>query len=116
MALKHPWIGWAYLSIHTTHSWGVSILIAKSTHFELRGSGVDPLGRYVFLYAAIYGEPIPLLALYVPSPFNSIILTNGFSFMALYPSVPAAWLGDFNMTLDPSLDKLHPTPPAQPLT
>lgn len=94
MALKRPWIGWAYHSTYTSHSRGVTFLIAKSTHFELRGSEVDPLGRYVFLHAVIYGEPILILALYVPPPFNSSLLSESFGFMALYPATPAIWLGD----------------------
>lgn len=42
MALCRPWVGWAYHSTHTTHARGVSILIAKSVHFELCEVLVDP--------------------------------------------------------------------------
>lgn len=34
-ALNCPWVGWAYHSTYTNLSRGVSILIAKSTQFEL---------------------------------------------------------------------------------
>lgn len=44
-ALKRSWLGWAYHSVHTTHSRGVSILIAKHTQFELHGFVSDPQGR-----------------------------------------------------------------------
>lgn len=108
-ALKRPWIGWVYHSVHTTHSRGVSVLISKATHFEL-----DPLGRYVFLDATIYGDPILILAFYVPEPLNSTILAEGFSVMALHPSIPAIWLVDFNIILNTSLDKIDRTPPTQP--
>lgn len=104
--LKRPWMGWAYHSVHTTHSRGVSILVTKTTHFELQGSETDPEGRYVFLKVKIHGDPILLLAYYVPPPFQFSTLTKGFDFMAMYPNTPAIWLGDFNTVLDPTLDRL----------
>lgn len=35
-AFKCPWLGWAYHSVHTAQSKGVSVLISKNTHFELQ--------------------------------------------------------------------------------
>lgn len=105
-ALKLPWLGWAYHSMYTSHSRGVSIFIAKHTQFELHDSVSDPQGRYVFFKAKLHGEMILLLAFYVPPQFQSSILSEGFNFMALHPNVPAMWLGDFNNVLDPTLDRL----------
>lgn len=68
----------------------------------------------MFLYATLFGELILLLAFYVPPPFCSVVLTKGFSFMAHHPTVPVIWLGGFNITLTPSLDKLYTTLPSQP--
>lgn len=42
-------------------------------------------------------------------PFSMSIILEGFSFMARHPTVQAVWLGDFNITLNPSLDRLQPS-------
>lgn len=108
MALKRPWVGWAFHSTHTSHARGVSILVAKSIHFELCEILTDPQGRYVFLYVKRYGQPFLLLAFYIPPPFCATVLTEGFAFMARHSSVQTLWLGDFNTTLDPNLDRPQP--------
>lgn len=110
-ALTHPWIGWVFHSVHTSHSRRVSISIARTTHFELQGSEIDPMGRYVLLKAKLLGDLILILAFYVRPPFNSTVLVAGFDFMALYPNIPAIWLGDFNNVLDPALDRMSRSAP-----
>lgn len=106
MALKHPWVRWEYHPSYTFHSRGVTVLVAKSVHFELQGSRIDPSGSFVFLHAAVYGDPLLILAMYIPPPFNSALLSEGLGYMALYPTVPVVWSGVFNMTINPSLDRL----------
>lgn len=100
LALKSSWIGWAYHSTYTTHYWGginphsqiCAFWTAEIFFFftvkELQRSLVDPLGRYVFLYATLFGELILLLAFHVPPPFCSVLLTKEFRFMAHHPTVP----------------------------
>ena len=110
MALRRPWIGWAYHSSHSSHARGVSVLIAKTVHFELCDVQSDPQGRYVFLSVKLYGEPFLLMAFYVPPPFSSTIVTEGLLYMTRHPSIQAVWLGDFDATLNPTLDKLSPSP------
>lgn len=39
---------------------------------------------------------------------------EGLSFMLQHPQVPVLWLGDFNNTLNPSLDRLHTSLHPQP--
>lgn len=58
-----------------------------------------------------YGEPFLLLAFYIPPPFSATVVMEEFSFMARYPTTPAIWLGDFNITLRPALDKLQTAQP-----
>lgn len=71
MALRRPWVGWAFHSTYTSHARGVSVLVAKSVQFELIEVSTDPQGRYVFLSVKLYGEPFLILAFYVPphSPY-----------------------------------------------
>lgn len=74
-ALKRPWIGWAYHSTYTNMSRGVSILIAKSTHFELISLQLDRQGRYLFLHATLGGSSLLILACYIPPPYSSEVVT-----------------------------------------
>lgn len=46
-----------------------------------------------------------ILASYIPPPYRSDVVTEGLAFIAQYPSIPAVWLGDFNHTMTPSLDR-----------
>lgn len=109
MALKCPWVGWAYHSAYTSHCRGVTVLIAKSIHFELQGSRIDPFGSFVFLHVVVYVEPMLILAMYIPPPFNSTLISEGLGYMALFPAVTAIWLGDFNIALIAALTgyRLH---------
>lgn len=66
MALRRPWVGWAYHSTLTTHARGVSLLIAKSVHFQMCEVLTDPQGQYVLMHAKLYGEPFLLMAFYIP--------------------------------------------------
>lgn len=104
-ALKRPWVGWVYHSTHTNQSRAVSILIAKKTLFELTALESDQQGRFLFLHALIGGNPVLVLACYVPPPFSLEVITGGLAYMAQNPTVPAVWMGDFNMTMNPALDR-----------
>lgn len=101
--LKRPWIGWAYHSTHTNFSRGVTLMVTKNTPFELISVQSDHQGRYLFLHAIMGEMPVLLLACYVPPPYSSEVVKEGLSFMAQYPTVPAVWMGDFNMTMNPYL-------------
>lgn len=72
----------------------------------------------MFLKIKLHGEILLLLAFYVPPPFSLAILTAGFGFKALHPSIPVVWLEDFNNVLDPNMDRLCRStttpPPAHP--
>lgn len=59
------------------------------------------------------GLEVLLLAFYIPPPFQFAALREGVAFMTQHPTVPAIWIGDFNMVVDSYLDRLHP-PTASP--
>lgn len=84
---------------------GVSILIAKRVPFELITLESDRLGRYIFLHATIGGNSLLILACYTPPLFSIEVVLKGLAFMAQNPSVPAVWMGDFNQTMSPILDR-----------
>lgn len=72
-----PWIGWEYHSTHSSQARGVSILIAKSVHFELCDVHYDSQGHYKFLSIKIYGEPFLILAFYVPPHLALLLFLKG---------------------------------------
>lgn len=116
-SLKKPWIGWAYHATHTSYSRGMLILVAKRVPFKLVLLQTDQQGRYVLIHATINGSPILILSCYVPPPYNSLVIKEGLAFMTQYPSIPAVWMGDFNMTLTPALDRMGTLdPPLDPPT
>lgn len=104
-ALKKPWVGWIYHSTHTNQSRGVSIIIAKNVPFELIELESDQRGRFLFLNALVGGNPVLVMASYVPPPFTTEVVMKGLAYLAKYPTTPAVWMGDFNMTMNPALDK-----------
>lgn len=116
MALKKPWVGWVYQAPYTNNSRGIAILIAKTVQFWLHGLRSDLQGGFLLLHASVGGLEVLLLAFYIPTPFQFAVLKEGVTFMTQHPTVPAILLGDFNMVIDPYLDRLHPpiTPPTQP--
>lgn len=113
-ALKRPWIGWTYHATHTPYSWWVSILIAKTTPFSFISVQTDPQGRFIFLHCTISGTQYLIMAFYVPPPYTSNLINEGFLFMEKHPTIPVIWLGDFSIVLDPSVDRLQLSRDAQP--
>lgn len=116
MALKKPWVGWTYQAPFTNNSRGIAILIAKTAHFHLHNLRSDQQGRFLFLHVTVDGLETLLLAFYVPPPFQFTVLREGLAFMSEHPTLPAVWMGDFNMVIDPLLDRLPPpnTPQNRP--
>lgn len=105
MALKKPWMGWVYQAPYTNNS---NSIIAKSVQFQLHSLRSDRRGRFLLLHATIGGLEVLLLAFYIPPPFQFAALKEGVAFMTQHPTVPAIWMGDFNMVIDPLMDRLHP--------
>lgn len=48
------------------------------------------------------------MAFYVPPPFSISIILEGIAFMAKHPAVQAVWMGDFNSTMNDTVDRLRP--------
>lgn len=108
LTLKRTWIGWVYQASYTPYSSGVAILISKHVQFQLLTLRTDPQGRYIFLDAMISGFEFLIITYYAPH-FNLQCCTMGSrSWHNIQRSQP--WLGDFNMVVDPALDKLAQGP------
>lgn len=117
MALQKTWVGWFYQAPYTSSSCGVAVLIAKSVQFQLHLLQSDPQGQYLLLHTAIGDLEVLLMAFYIPPPFQFAVLQEGVTFMAQHPTVPTVWMGDFNITVEPTFDRLHSSAqmPPQPL-
>lgn len=50
-----------------------------------------------------------ILAFYIPPPFQFAVLKEDLAFMAQHPTVPAAWIGDFNMVMTDTWTLKYPT-------
>lgn len=112
--MQKPWVGWLYQATYTSNSRGVAILTAKTVQFQLHSLQSEPQGRSLFLHTTISGLEVLLIAFHIPPPFQFPILQDRVAFMAKHPTVPAVWLGDFNMTINPSTDRLRSTAPVSP--
>lgn len=64
-------------------------------------------GRFVFVHVWIDSLPLVILGLYIPPPATLSILHQAASFAAKFPGAILFCVGDFNLLLNPSLDKFH---------
>lgn len=68
-----------------------------------------PTGFIINFYAVLYRRPCLILVCYIP-PSSTLQFCVGqwqFSTMAQFPATPVIWLGDFNMVLNPALNRMH---------
>lgn len=108
LALKRPWIGSAYHSVYSSYARGVSVLVGKALPFQLLNLHIDQSGRYIILHASLGGREYVFAGIYIPPPFQKVVLDDIMAKVSLYPQAPFILLGDFNATLDRTLDRLHP--------
>lgn len=103
--LKCRWINQVYHSTLSAKIRGVAILIKKDTPFKHNTTIADKNGRYVLVTGELYTTPITLLNIYGPNQDDPEFYRKVFS---LIPDIPNSNLiigGDFNLVLDPYLDK-----------
>lgn len=74
---------------------------------EMKLLELNPQGSYILLLVNISGNPLLILAWYVPPCYTSTILSEGFTFMSRHSPLLAIWLGDFNMVANHSLDRMR---------
>lgn len=105
--INFRWVGRAYHSTHTSYSRGVSVLVPGSIDFVELDSELDDEGRYVFLCCKLFSFKCILAFVYVPPPYNNLVLRSLVTFQMKYPETPLYVFGDFNNYTDAVLDK-HP--------
>lgn len=67
---------------------GVTVLVAKSTPFELVSMVFDRQGRYLFMQAIVGGAPLLILAIYIPPLYRLEVVTEGLAYIAQFSSLP----------------------------
>lgn len=110
LGLKKPWVGHHYHATYTNYARGVSILIHKSLNFEPLDMLIDPEGRYIIIHANIEALAMVIVGVYLPPPANISLLQKITTIIAQFPTDNVILTGDFNITPNPSLDKMSPDP------
>lgn len=107
LGLKGAWVGSHYHALHSGYSRGeASILVHKSLPFQLLDIKTDTEGRYIVLHALIESIPLVLVGLYLLPPADGSLLGDIMRTVLTYGVGDVLFLGDFNMTPTPDLDRL----------
>lgn len=102
--VKNRWPGQVIHSSYNNYARGVIILIHRSIPFQMLQIKKDPAGRYVIVQGNILSITLNLVSLYGPNEnkpkfFEDLFLTVS-TLQGLYIIG-----GDFNCTLNPSIDR-----------
>ena len=81
------------------------MLIHRSVPWECIKYKCDPEGSYVFIYGLLYLLPFVLMGIYNPPHGGVQVLREAVLFLAQYPDAYVMCMGDYNMLLDPTLDR-----------
>lgn len=88
---------------------GVAILINNKVKFNHNKSISDPEGRYIIINISIDNNPLTIANLYGPNNDDPSFFHSFFSILKNLPSSDLIIGGDFNTTLDPTIDKSNVT-------
>ncbi len=102
--LKKQWLGQVFFSSFTSQSRGVAILIDKNIPFQMESVDKDKSGRYVILRGTIAMQRMTLVNIYRPEMEGADFIHNIF-FKFACPITELIIGGDFNVVLDPVLDR-----------
>lgn len=83
---------------------GVHIAIGKSVSFKLKSSHLDTDGRFVILMGVSNSKPHTLVSVYSPNFHQLRFLRRVFKVISTLRYGQLLMCGDFNLTVDPSMD------------
>uniref|UniRef100_A0A803JST4 Reverse transcriptase domain-containing protein n=1 Tax=Xenopus tropicalis TaxID=8364 RepID=A0A803JST4_XENTR len=107
LALKRPWVGWAFHSTFSTYTGGVATLIKRTANFKLLTLQSDPQGRFLLIHCYLNMVETILANIYIPPPYTDNCITQLATFIATHPHARVIATGDFNTVLDEQLDRLR---------
>lgn len=104
LKVKRSWKGMVYSAPFTSQARGVMVLVHDSIPLQINKIIKDKGGRYIIIQGTILKEKITLINVYAPNNDEPEFFQNLFFTVA---SLPGLYImaGDFNCTLNPSLDK-----------
>ena len=108
LKLGKQWQGQIYFSSFSSQARGVVILIKKGVPFYLKHTVRDKGGRYVWVSGFLDNVPISMLNVYGPNQDEPKFFTDLFLNI---PCPPTELIigGDFNLVLDPVMDRSSST-------
>uniref|UniRef100_A0A8C5GHF8 exodeoxyribonuclease III n=1 Tax=Gouania willdenowi TaxID=441366 RepID=A0A8C5GHF8_GOUWI len=94
---------------------GVSVLFNKRLLFNIINSTIDPEGRYIIIKVVIYKNCFTILILYAPNNDDPEFYHRVFSELSDLSADSSVIIGgDFNLTLNTSLDRSSKCPNTKP--
>lgn len=107
--LKAPWIGTCLTASFCNKTRGVAILFHKDLPISIHETHADPEGRFLYVDVTIYSTRYSLLNLYAPNCPNVEFYSSLYDFLLRQQLHPLIIGGDFNVTLQPDLDRSQPS-------
>lgn len=100
------WVGHVFYSIGSSKSKGVVILVSKHLQFKCLNQIKDNSGRVIIVLAEIQSQKLILANIYAPNFDDQNFLQISRVACALLGIMLSFWGGgDFNLLMDPVLDK-----------
>lgn len=104
LKIKRRWQGEVFSAPFNSQARGVLTLIHKSVPFNVCKVIADRMGRYLIGQGTLYTEPLILVNIYAPNKDEPSFFNNLFCTLSAL-SGQYILAGDFNCTLNPSIDK-----------
>ena len=102
---KNEWGGQALFSESSTTSVGVGILINNNLQHEIHNKIIDENGRYIILDITIMDKRCTLANIYAPNNDNPDFFEKLKDILHEQNNPDVIIAGDFNLVLNPDLDK-----------
>jgi len=105
LRLKCGWVGQLFHSTFQGKARGVAILINKNVPFTPSSSILDPNGRFVIVTGKLYDNEVILANVYAPNLDDPQFFSRFIKLLPCLNSYQLIMGGDFNLCLDPGLDR-----------
>lgn len=103
--LKCGWVGQIFHTTFQAKARGVAILMDKHVTFTPSSSITDPNGRYIIVTGQLYNTKVMLANIYAPNTEDAQFFHHLFKQLPDLNSHLLIMGGDFNLCLDPALDR-----------
>ena len=104
------WERWISRLSNQTNSRGTAILIHKHVPFIIDKNISDLEGRFILITGSLYGQPIAILNIYAPNTDSPAFMSKIITLFNEHCVSFGVVAGDFNCTLNPTLDKSSQVP------